>query len=303
MSVDQNPAPRLHFSTDPAEFLAAAGDHLAAEPVLSTVVTTAANRALAQRADGISSPDRDWWLVVTDELGTVVGVGMRTAPFKPYPLFLLPMPDAGATALAQVLHARGEQVLAVNGTLPAAKLCASELARLGGGRAEITQHTRLHALVELTQPPSVPGELVAATEDDVELVMTWFTAFMRDADEQSGRRPGTSAHEVPDRTEMLRKLRAGRLWFWMDTAGNPVHLTGANPPSFGVARLGPVYTPPSERGRGWASNAVAEVSWRIQDGGDRVCLFTDQANPTSNKIYAALGYRPVADMANLRIVT
>ena len=29
-----------------------------------------------------------------------------------------------------------------------------------------------------------------------------------------------------------------------------------------------------------------------------MCLFTDQANPTSNKIYAAFGYQPVADMAN-----
>ena len=39
----------------------------------------------------------------------------------------------------------------------------------------------------------------------------------------------------------------------------------------------------------------------IQAEGARVCLFTDQANPTSNKIYAALGYQPVADMANLVI--
>ena len=31
--------------------------------------------------------------------------------------------------------------------------------------------------------------------------------------------------------------------------------------------------------------------------GARACLFTDRANPTSNKIYAALGYRPVVDMA------
>jgi predicted GNAT family acetyltransferase len=81
-----------------------------------------------------------------------------------------------------------------------------------------------------------------------------------------------------------------------------VHLTGVNPPSFGVARVGPVYTPPVQRGRGWASNAVAEVSRQIQAEGARVCLFTDQANPISNKIYAALGYRPVVDMANLVIV-
>jgi len=44
------------------------------------------------------------------------------------------------------------------------------------------------------------------------------------------------------------------------------------------------------------------ISRRIQAEGARVCLFTDQANPTSTKIYAALGYQPVADMANLVII-
>ena len=37
----------------------------------------------------------------------------------------------------------------------------------------------------------------------------------------------------------------------------------------------------------------------LLDDGSRVCLFTDLANPTSNRIYAALGFRPVVDMANL----
>jgi predicted GNAT family acetyltransferase len=148
----------------------------------------------------------------------------------------------------------------------------------------------------------VPGELVAAAEDDLELAMEWFAAFADDADEQAGRPRGTTAHEVPDRSEMLRRIRARNLWFWVDGTGQRVHLTGFNPPAFGVARIGPVYTPPPQRGRGWASNAVAEVSRQIQAQGARVCLFTDQANPTSNKIYIALGYRPVVDMANLVIV-
>jgi hypothetical protein len=293
---------RLRFFTDPAEFLAAAGDHLAADPVINTVVTTIAHRALSQRADGIAQPDRNWWLVVGDDSGAVVGAGMRTATFAPYPQFLLPMPDEAAVALAHALHERGEEVLGVNGALPAVELCAAELVRLDGGRIEVSQHTRLHELGELARPASVPGGLVVATEDDVELVSRWFAAFMGDADEQAGRARGASAHEVPDRSEMLRRLRAGRLWFWVDETGERVHLTGATPPSFGVARVGPVYTPPGRRGRGWASNAVAEVSRRIQAEGARVCLFTDQANPTSNKIYAALGYRPVVDMANLVIV-
>ncbi|MFE9656457.1 GNAT family N-acetyltransferase [Micromonospora sp. NPDC006431] len=293
---------RLQFHTDPGEFLAAAGDHLAADPVISTVVAAFAHRRSAQQADGIAQPDRDWWLVVRDESGTVVGAGMRTAPFAPYPPFLLPMPDEAAVALARTLHERGEEVLAINGALPAVELCAAELTRLGGGRVQVRQHTRLHELGELVQPEPAPGGLVAATEDDVDLVTEWFGAFMGDADEQAGRPRGASAHEVPERAELLRRLRAGRMWFWVDKEGQPVHLTGANPPSYGVARVGPVYTPPTQRGRGWASNAVAEVSRRLQAEGARVCLFTDQANPTSNKVYARLGYRAVVDMANLVIV-
>jgi len=47
----------------------------------------------------------------------------------------------------------------------------------------------------------------------------------------------------------------------------------------------------------WA--AVAGVSRIVLARGARACLLTDQANPTSNKIYAALGYRPVVDMAHV----
>ncbi|GAA3776217.1 GNAT family N-acetyltransferase [Micromonospora maritima] len=292
-------APTLHFHSEPGEFLAAAGDHLAADPVVATVVASVTNRAAARRADGIEAPDDDWWLVVRDAAGAVVGVGMRTTPLPP---FLLPMPAAAAVALARTWHERGEEVTAVNGALPAARECAAEVARLGGGRVEVAQHTRLHELDELVPPAPVPGGLRVAGEDEVDLVAAWFGAFMADADEQAGRARGVSAHETPDRDELLRRIRTGRIWLWTDGAGRPVHLTAANPTSFGVARVGPVYTPPAQRGRGWAANAVAEVSRLLRDEGARVCLYTDQANPTSNRLYARLGYRPVVDMANLVVV-
>ena len=69
----------------------------------------------------------------------------------------------------------------------------------------------------------------------------------------------------------------------------------------GVARIGPVYTPKEHRGHGYASRAVAEVSQLLLDRGVRCCLFTDQANPTSNRIYESIGYRPVVDMVNLLV--
>jgi hypothetical protein len=291
--------PRLQFLDGPAEFLAVAGAYLAASPVVNTVVTTVAHRLLAE---GVEPSDRDWWLVVSDDDGSLVGAAVRSTTFGPYPPFLLPMPDDAAVSLARALHERGELVWGINGALPAAAVCAAEVTRLAGGRVEVSRHTRLHELGELVPPAPVPGRLVVATLDDVDLVSEWLTAFMGDADEQAGRPRGANADELPEPEVLRHNLRSGRLWFWVDESGRPVHLTGANPPAFGVARIGPVYTPPAERGRGWASNAVAEVSRLILAEGARACLFTDQANPTSNKIYTALGYRPVVDMANLVIV-
>lgn len=291
----------LTFLSTPGAFLTAAASYLTAHPVVSTVVTGVTHRLLAREAGGVRPGADNWWLVVTDGIGTVVGAGMRTAPFPPRPAFLLPMPEEAAVAVAQALFGRGEDLLAVNGALPTIEMCATELARLRGGRMRVAQRTRLHEVNDLVLPARVAGHLRAATDEEVELVIDWLTAFGSDADQQAGRQRGVIPHDVPDRAEALRRIRDGHFWFWVDRSGQPVHLTGVTPPSFGVARIGPVYTPPAERGRGWARNAVGELSRRLLATGARVCLFTDQANPTSNRLYHALGYRPVVDMANLVI--
>lgn len=153
----------------------------------------------------------------------------------------------------------------------------------------------------LVAPRPTAGSLRLATPDDAALALAWFEEFMRAADEQAGRPPG-SAHDGVETIEgILRRIELGRIWFWQDEAGEAVHMTGANPPAYGATRVGPVYTPPQHRGRGYASAAVAEISRQVLDAGGRPCLFTDQANPTSNAIYQALGYRPVVDMGNLLI--
>ncbi|HEX6151461.1 GNAT family N-acetyltransferase [Nocardioides sp.] len=292
----------LEFHDDPAAFLAAAGGHLAEEPVVSTVVATVAEQARADDRAGVEPtvPYR-WWVIARDDTGAVIGAGMRTAPFTPYPLFLLPMPHDAAISLARHLHARNEPVTGVNGALPAARTCAEQLARLTGGDVVVAQHTRLHRLDTLVPPRPVPGRLRPARPEDVGLALAWFEAFARDADEQAGR-PAGSMHDVAEtEASMLRRIKAGRLWFWTDEGADPVHLTGVNEPAFGAARIGPVYTPKEHRGRGYAGATVAALSQRVLDEGAVPCLFTDQANPASNALYAALGYRPVVDMVNLLV--
>jgi GNAT superfamily N-acetyltransferase len=277
-------------------------DHLAEQPVVSTVVSGMAHRVARADADGQARPDGvPCWFVAVTEGDRVLGAGMRTAKFAPHPLYLMPMPDQAAELLAEVMVDRSEPPGGVNGALPTVEVFGARYAERTGAEVSVGQRTRLFELGELVPARRVPGRLRAARADEIGLAKGWFDAFMADADEQAGRPPGSSFHEGLDVGDLLRRIEFGSIWLWVDDEDRPVHLTGAGPPAYGVSRVGPVYTPPHERGRGYASAAVAEVSQQIVARGERACLFTDQANPTSNKIYEAIGYRPVVDMANLRV--
>jgi GNAT superfamily N-acetyltransferase len=291
----------LEFTEDPHAFLQRSGGLLEADPVLSTVVASVTAQALDQPAPAYPR----WWLTVADEAtGEPVGVVMRTAPFAPYPLYVLPLPEAVPRLVAAELVARGEEVSALNGALPTARQLATELARRTGRRAHVHEHTRLHVLTKLVEPAVAPdGRARVAVPADAALALSWFRAFHADAAEQAGRLAPNAAGEQFDDEEIGRRIDEGRIWLWEDGLGTPVSLVGFNPPSFGVARVGPVYTPGAHRGHGYASVLTAHVSRLLRDTGTQVCLFTDQANPTSNKIYAAIGYEPVVDMANLVITT
>ncbi|MCW2853446.1 MAG: putative acetyltransferase, family [Nocardioides sp.] len=293
--------PDLLFYDDPAAFLVDVEHVLAADPVVTTVLATATQRVAAADLRGEPRGDHPHWWLAVREGDEVVGTAMRTAPFGPYPLYLLPMPEEAARALARVLHGRGEEVTSANGALPAAEHFADELARLTGGRAELHEHLRLFEVTAIAPPRPPAGRLRPAAREDADLVTDWFNAFSAAADEQAGRQDAPSMVERMERADAVRRIEEGLVWLWEDEDGRVVHLTAHNPPAFGVARVGPVYTPREARGHGYASAVVAAVSQRLLDQGVRACLFTDRANPTSNRIYEALGYRPVVDMANFQV--
>lgn len=293
----------LEFFDTPQPFLDVAGELLAAQPVLGSVIASFTARTAREVADGVDSwADVDagfqrWWVVVRDDSGTPVSAAMRTAPFRPHPTFALPMPDDAARALARALHERGEHLGGANGALPGAEVLARATAGLSGGELVVAKTTRLWECTTVEVPPAPEGRLRPATEGDADLVLDWFTAFHDEADEQAGREPDPGSGEHNTMDGVLIRIREGVEWLWELPDGTVAHLSGASLPSYGVSRIGPVYTPKEHRGRGIASHVVGELTRRGLEAGTRMCLFTDQANPTSNKIYAGLGYEPVVDMA------
>lgn len=218
--------------------------------------------------------------------GEVAGCAFRTPPFK---LGLTRMP-------AEAMPSLVEHVGQVYTELPAVLGPEAEAIRFGelwslrtGCRRAPGMRQRIHALERVVRPDAAPaGRLRAVLPAELSLVVEWLAAFARDCGTPAGNTRAKDLELVCDRS----------LWLWDD--GAPRSLVGAAAWTPHGVRVGYVYTPPALRGRGYATSAVASLSDRLLREGRRVCfLYTDLANPTSNAIYARIGYWPVCDVVDV----
>jgi predicted GNAT family acetyltransferase len=166
-------------------------------------------------------------------------------------------------------------------------------ARLWSEATGMPQHRsmreRIFRLTRVVPPRPARGSLRVAGPDDAEVMAAWLTAF---ADEAVGQ---TSVPDVATRVERWLSPSDERTMLFWDDRG-PVAMAGLSGPTPTGIRIGPVYTPPERRRRGYAGNLVAAASQRELDRGRRACfLYTDLANPTSNHVYESIGYEPVRD--------
>ena len=155
-------------------------------------------------------------------------------------------------------------------------------------RSKMSQ--RIYELRKVDFEPKVSGAFRLAGESDRELLERWSLRFVVDCglnDDHS---------KMKDYANAAIRFKTRFLWV---VDGIPVSMVGVGGNTPNGIRISWVYTPPEERGKGYASAIVAEVSQRQLDLGKKLCfLYTDLANPTSNSIYQRIGYRPVGDSAH-----
>ena len=122
-------------------------------------------------------------------------------------------------------------------------------------------------------------------------MLAWVNAFH---DEAGPEGPNEAERVVRD------SLGYGGMVLW-EHEDRPVSLAGRRRAVAGQARIGPVYTPPDLRGRGFGGAGDRHRRRAaLADGAAGVVLFTVLANPASNTLYQRLGYRPVSDWAVIR---
>ena len=150
---------------------------------------------------------------------------------------------------------------------------------------------RAHKLERVREVRRPSGSMRPATEADRPLLAEWLLAFAAEAVPGD---PPVDPQPMIDRW-LAGGARGLRVW---DDARTVTSFAGFGGPTPNGVRVGPVYTPPELRNRGYATALVADLSAERLAAGKRFCfLFTDLANPTANHIYQEIGYEPVRDVA------
>jgi GNAT superfamily N-acetyltransferase len=226
--------------------------------------------------------------------GAVVGALLRTAD---RPALVSGLPPRYAPAMVDALLRRGLDAGGAQGPGEEADAFAAAWSARTGVAVHVGLQMRLFALDELRLPACVPGSARAVTPDDeagIDVLAAWREAFDVELD---GARP--PAHTPRD--EMVRIVAAGGAELLWAVAGEPVAQASARAVTAGMSRIGPVYTPPAHRRRGYAAAVTAAAArWALDRGARHVLLYTDVANQTTNRLYPRLGFRPRYDARELR---
>ena len=279
---------RIEHLSNPAEFLRRSEPFRADHPIETNVIGSVA----ASVVDGSRRYDRAHWYLALGPKGEVLGLAVHTPHYRP---ILSPMAPEVAAQLAGALLEHEPALAGVTGPLePARAFAAVVHERTGRDAARQTLQELIYVLGEHTPRPGVVGAARAATDDDVPLLVEWFSEF---GEEALG-----SIHRVTP--EDVRLRLGGRTMLLWEADGVPVAMAGhaAIMPSPGgdIGRIGPVYTARAARGHGFGAAVTSAMVEHLQAlGCTTVALYTDADYPRSNAVYQRLGFQVVGSVVEL----
>jgi RimJ/RimL family protein N-acetyltransferase len=201
--------------------------------------------------------------------------------------------DVGFNDLVGAMLDTGRPPLGVNGARRWSEPFVQAWHDLAGATPEV--YRDMHAFeLRTVRPPRIPaGRFRPAAASDAAKLAGWFVAFGADIREL------VTPEEAAGRVDVL--IAGGALAVW-GLDGKAVSMAAVSRRTPWSSSIGFVYTPPELRGRGYASAVTAALSQRELDAGQGWCsLFTDQANATSNHIYADIGYEPKSEFRHFTL--
>jgi hypothetical protein len=265
------------------EFLATTQAFLEENETVNNLILGIANQV---REDPERYPGPPFLAAVLDEKNHPILCAVMTPP---YPMIISAEGKLGDAVdlLQSHLVQNAVHIPGVNGREDASDLFSERWRTLTGQKISLDMSLRAYELRQVILPRIPEGTYRRASMDESEVIIRFFKAMH---DEIMG-----DSEPMPNLISILKTIDQRRAFVW-ESKGKLVSMAiKGRSTSHGMTVSG-VYTPPEERKQGYASACVAMLSQEILDEGSLfVNLFTDLANPTSNAIYQAIGYRPLCD--------
>ncbi|MEW8982560.1 MAG: GNAT family N-acetyltransferase [Bacillus anthracis] len=164
---------------------------------------------------------------------------------------------------------------------------AEEIAVLENKKMNVVMEQGVYALQQVKKKWTEEGVFREINSDELPVIEKWIYQFCEDVNLP------TTKEEAEQTAHTL--ITNHRL-FGLEIDGKLVSVAAKTRPTKNNITINFVYTPKEARKNGYASNCVAALSQRMLDEGYKTTtLYTDLANPTSNKIYQEIGYEQIAE--------
>lgn len=140
------------------------------------------------------------------------------------------------------------------------------------------------------------GQMVAGAREHIETLTHFLVGFMNDCFPQTA----IDRNSLAQKAEQL--VTRGKAFLWKNASGSLVSMASIVRESPNTSSISLVYTPPDERGKGYAGQLMETLSQSQLNTGKVACnLFTDLDNPTSNKVYLRIGYQQIMHMLRVKM--
>jgi uncharacterized protein len=147
---------------------------------------------------------------------------------------------------------------------------------------ELNMEQRIYELNEQPRKREVDGFAKDFHIDDLPLFYRWYTSFIRES---------LPNQIEPSMEEVLEITERKKVFFWKKDQ-RLVSMAARTRETPNGSNISYVYTPPEERGRGFAQAITAHAcEHAFREGKKKVFLYTDLSNPISNHLYERLGFR------------
>lgn len=150
----------------------------------------------------------------------------------------------------------------------------------------------VYRITKLKEMQYVKGELQLATEDNISIISDWIFMFCKEVLDP------ISIEAARERAKEGIKENAIHIW---KTDKIVAMVKSARPADKGIV-VNYVYTPLENRGKGYASSMVHQLTKLLFKKYEFCSLFADADNPTSNYIYEKIGYEKVGQAVAIDII-